>query len=1037
MVLRTTYLLFIILIINCKPAFSFFKHSGQPTSASQTVKNDSLKALEYLNKGKAFGRQRQLDSAIYYSHKSMGLCLKNKSWDCYQIAGADLVLGLLYMEELDSANNVNKQVRQAFENGLTTDTTTYTRLLNLQAGIYSMTRKLDSGIMMVEKIIQFDKLVFKDSLNLGMAAPYNNMGALYTDYQLYDKALKYYDSAMAIHQQLSERQGEYAARVYSNKAIVLSASGKFEESLEHNRQSFRIFKEILPDDHPRLALGHFNIAHDLLDRNDRPSDMTEAWEHLRKGEQIMAAGGNSGHTYMIDFYRYSAKANQAIQDYGPAISLFKKAIELDQEIYGDTHLDIGIYKEELARVYRLTADFASAERELQEALALFEEGLGTDFKRIAMVYSTMGSVAGDKKEFKKSIELYNKAISYFIPEANFQDPSDNPPITELVVDHNLFTVLQKKADALLALSEVENDIHYLEAALKSYVFLADYIQFSRKVFFGTPSKLKFNENVNEVYQKGIDIAMKLYGATKKQEALHHAFMLSDAYKSGILLENIEDNQAKVFANISDDLLNRESELKASINLTKKRIFELKNEAPSPTNTLRELEAKQFLLKSELQDLSKTFESQYPAYYEIRYNLSQTTAEQLRASVLTDNQCLVQYFLGDSALYIFGLTRQGLVYDKKPWESNYNDRIKSFLSAIRQRDFDLYTQEGFALYQMLLEGVLGQYKATGQQIDNLIIIPDGILGYIPFEVLIKNPAESQRNYLGLDYLIKDFEISYHYSANLLSREVKAGYPGGTENNFIGFAPEFSGVGNQQLMAFNNVERSYLDSASALPQARREVEVIAGMLNGIANVGALATEYNFKQQSQGAGIIHLASHSLINDEEPLYSKLIFDSRNDTIEDGLLHTYELYNMQINADLACLSACNTGIGKYYHGEGIMSLARGFMYAGVPNVMMSLWPVSDQSTRDIMQYFYEGLADGTSKSKALRLAKLRYLEQSDPLSANPYYWGGFIFLGKTNAVSTMPRLHVTLGLFIGLLLITLIVFILKRRSRKSNSPAS
>ena len=1036
MILRAYYLLLIILLISCKTGYGFFIHSANPAHyqgfiSSLTPDNDSLKAAEFLNKGKVFGKQRQFDSATYYTQKSMELCFKNKFWDCYQVAGADLVLSLIYREKLDSASRVNQRVRQVFENGLTTDTTTYSRLLNFQAGIYNMTKKLDSGIMVMKRLIQLDKLLFKDSVTLLMAGSYNNMGAMYTDYQVYDKALKYYDSAMYIHQQLSERQSEDAARVYSNKAVVLRSLGKFEESLEHNMQSHTIFKSILPADHPRLAFSHFNIAHDLIERNDNPGDIAEALGHLSLGEKILNTGGNHKHTYMIDFYRYSAKANQVLQNYDLAISLFSKAIDLDREIYGDKHPDIGIYQEELAEVYRINGDFAAAEDQLREALELFKEEIGIDFKRVALVYSTMGSVAADRKEFIKSIELYNKAISYFIPEANFQNPLDNPPLDKLVVDQNLFLILQKKSVALLDLYKTQNDLKYLEATLKSYVFLSDYIQFSRKGFFGTLSKLKFNENVDKVYQQGIEIAIELYENTGQQKALQQALMFSDAYKSGILLENIEDNQAKVFANIPEDLLNRETELKASIDLTKKSIFELKNEANQPANILRDLEAKQFFLKAELENLSKAFESQYPAYYQIKYNLNQTSTEHLKTNILGNGQYLIQYFLGDSVLYTFGLTRQGITYNKKSWNSHHKDQIQSFLSAVRQRDFDHYTREGVALYQILLEEILDQYEATNQGINNLIIIPDGILGYIPFEILIKNPVRKPGNYLDLDYLIKDFEISYHYSANLLSLEAKRRPSGNIENTFIGFAPEFSGVGNQQLIAFNDVERSYLDSASALPQARREVEVIAGILDGIANLGPSATEYNFKQQSRKAGIIHLASHSLINDEEPLYSKLIFDSRNDTIEDGLLHTYELYNMQLNADLACLSACNTGIGKYYHGEGIMSLARGFMYAGVPNVMMSLWPVSDQSTRDIMQYFYEELAEGTSKSKALRLAKLKYLEQADPLSANPYYWGGFIFLGKVNAVSPISGLKIALGAFIGLLLIALVAFILKRRFGK------
>jgi len=187
---------------------------------------------------------------------------------------------------------------------------------------------------------------------------------------------------------------------------------------------------------------------------------------------------------------------------------------------------------------------------------------------------------------------------------------------------------------------------------------------------------------------------------------------------------------------------------------------------------------------------------------------------------------------------------------------------------------------------------------------------------------------------------------------------------------------------------------VDELERLPQAEEEVRNIAEMLEGNFTIGNAATEEHFKQQAESARIVHVASHTIINDENPMYSKLVFAPGQDTLEDGLLHTYELYNMRLNADLVTLSACNTGIGKIYEGEGVMSLARGFMYAGVPNVLMSLWSVPDRSTSQIMQYFYEEVQAGHTKAEALRQAKLKYLQEADANTAAPFYWGAFVYLG-------------------------------------------
>ena len=158
---------------------------------------------------------------------------------------------------------------------------------------------------------------------------------------------------------------------------------------------------------------------------------------------------------------------------------------------------------------------------------------------------------------------------------------------------------------------------------------------------------------------------------------------------------------------------------------------------------------------------------------------------------------------------------------------------------------------------------------------------------------------------------------------------------------------------------------------------------------------ATESNFKQFSGSHSLLHLTTHSLIDFENPEVSCLLFEQATDSLEDGKLHTYELYNMKLSAQMAVLSACNTGIGKLQQGEGVMSLAHAFTYAGCPNVIMSLWQVNDHSTAQLMQHFYQNLADGKAKDVALREAKLSYLASADPLKASPHFWAGFVSIGE------------------------------------------
>ena len=208
---------------------------------------------------------------------------------------------------------------------------------------------------------------------------------------------------------------------------------------------------------------------------------------------------------------------------------------------------------------------------------------------------------------------------------------------------------------------------------------------------------------------------------------------------------------------------------------------------------------------------------------------------------------------------------------------------------------------------------------------------------------------------------------------------------------------------------------------------EVEAVSAILMGEAIIGSQASESHFKRYSGNFQIIHVASHSIIDDSNPLFSKLIFapEEPGNGSEDGLLHAFELYDMHFNCDLVTLSACNTGVGKFYNGEGIISLARGFIYAGASSVLMSLWEVGDESTSQIMGAFYSELEKGVSKNKAIRNAKLAYLENADGITSNPYYWAGFTYLGNQEKEPANEWIY-----FLPLLLIGLVIALRKKKRR-------
>ena len=191
-------------------------------------------------------------------------------------------------------------------------------------------------------------------------------------------------------------------------------------------------------------------------------------------------------------------------------------------------------------------------------------------------------------------------------------------------------------------------------------------------------------------------------------------------------------------------------------------------------------------------------------------------------------------------------------------------------------------------------------------------------------------------------------------------------------------------------------TWRDAVVPLAWNRHEVERLRRYLPGTFITGDEAQEEAFKQQTADHDVLHLAAHALLDEADPMQSRLVFSAATDSTEDGFLHAYELYGMDIPARLAVLSACHTGTGQLAEGEGLLSLARAFAYAGCPSVVMNRWAAHDATTPWIMDRLYHYLAKGYAKADALRHAKLDFLGQASAHTQWPAYWGGWMLVGDT-----------------------------------------
>ncbi|VXB34645.1 CHAT domain-containing protein [Flavobacterium sp. 9AF] len=287
-------------------------------------------------------------------------------------------------------------------------------------------------------------------------------------------------------------------------------------------------------------------------------------------------------------------------------------------------------------------------------------------------------------------------------------------------------------------------------------------------------------------------------------------------------------------------------------------------------------------------------------------------------------------------------------------------------------------------------------------DKLAIIPDNFLNYLPFEVVLN------KNVNALPV------ISYYYSFPmwLLSKKAKTG---SNTISLTSFAPNYT---NNSW--FNN------QKIPPLPFAQKESQEICNLFDGKQFNNELATKENFLNTKSVANVYHFAMHSFLYENDFSQSCLLFSNNQP------LYFSELYNYYIPTDLLVLSACNTGNGKLVNGEGIMSLARAFTYAGVKSSVVSLWQVPDKETSEIMILFYKNLRKGLPKDSALIMAKQEFVKQN-PLKNHPYFWAGFVLNGNTTPICK-PTSFLWLWLLVGFLFLILMAAVYKRNYSKSSS---
>ncbi|MBN1597936.1 MAG: CHAT domain-containing protein [Bacteroidales bacterium] len=551
-------------------------------------------------------------------------------------------------------------------------------------------------------------------------------------------------------------------------------------------------------------------------------------------------------------------------------------------------------------------------------------------------------------------------------------------------------ILGKRALSFFYLSESKDfDLITLQQSYLDYSSLVKLELKFLSYFSFEETEVQILNRVQYNYYNLINVGYTIYEETGNDSIITVIFNLAEESRTPLLRSYLSDNLARKMSGVPEEDQENLKVLKKEIDTLQ---YTLSQHNVRDYNASENFIAKKMVSKlDEYNYQIELLEERYPAYAKLK-KTSQIISVSKVQELLDEDQVIVEYLIAGGYLYTFFIDKEHKEVSYQQIEKDFSYQILEYrrlFTDMNYGDFSesvikSYLTKSHALYDLLIGPVKDLIKDK-----RLLIIPDRELNLIPFEALVSDSTLSENSNISfrdLHYLVLDNPVSYLYSRSQLAI-------GSEKRNrrirFSGFAPDYGNSYNKSA----NKDTTYID-LSWLPGASMEIETALKYYKGKAFTGDNASKDNFFKASTKSEIVHLAMHAILDQEEPMNSQLIFKKNGGSFKDQL-HAYEVYSRNINVRLMVLSACNTGSGELEFGEGVFGIARAFLLAGIRNIIVTQWSVADRSSASIMNKYYYYLSKGEPVDIALQKSKINFLLKDDPVKAHPYYWAGFVNMGK------------------------------------------
>jgi CHAT domain-containing protein/predicted negative regulator of RcsB-dependent stress response len=825
---------------------------------------------------------------------------------------------------------------------------------------------------------------------IGEASTLNNIGVIYLALGELQKALEKFNELLPIRRAAGDRRGMAATLV--NTGAAFQGLGELQKALEKYNEGLPICREIGDREAEARTLNKIgSIYHSL-------GEAQKALEKYNEGLPISREiNDRIGTAVMLNNI---GAVHRSLGETRKALEKYNEALPINREV-GD-RMGIAATLNNIGAAYQSLGDTQKALEKFNEALPICRE-IGDRIGE-ARTLGGLGEVYHSLGETQKALEKYNEAL-LLMREAGYYEG---------------------EAVSLLRIARAEQKRDNLPRARQAVEQAVGMIESLRTNIVGQEFRASYFASRHEFFESYIDVLMQMRKQNPAAGFDALALAVSERARARSLLELLTEARADIRQGVDSSLLERERSLQQRLNARAAAQVNLLNRKHTPEQAdaiAKEIAA----ITTEYEEVQAQIRTRSPRYAALTQPQPLGLTE-IQQQALDKDTLLLEYALGAERSYLWLVSQRSI--------DSYELPPRAELEAAARRVYELLTARPkrrtppdpqFIAQAKALSGMLLGPVAQRLGGKRLVVVAPGALSYLPFAAL-PSPENEKRPAGGYEPLIAKHEVVSVPSASVLSviRHETAGRQRAAKSVAVLADPVFeeddprlapaktgNSSGEASAARAADAELSELTRAirtmnfpdsragfARLPFSRYEAEgVIALTPKG---TGFKATDFNasralaLSQQLSQYRIMHFATHGLLNSERPELSGLVFSliDQEGKPQDGFLRLHEIYNLQLNADLVVLSACETGLGKEIKGEGLIGLTRGFMYSGAPRVVASLWHVDDLATAELMKLFYQRmLKDRLPAGAALRAAQLELSGQKR--WASPYFWAGFVLHGE------------------------------------------